>query len=455
MLAICDAEKPIAVAGVMGGFDSGITNESSNVLLEVAYFNRQAIRQASLGLNLSTEASYRFERGVDIENLIRASNRATELICEYACGTAVEFTDVYAKKEEQSIVCAPDLSREVNRLTGLDVSHDDAERIVANLGIQKLNETDYLSPSWRHDITIPEDLVEEVARIKGYDTIGEELPPAPGAGEYHEREPRKRKLRTMFADLGFDEALSYSFVDSDESKRFTTISQLNKQELESVTINDPIIEGADMMRPTLLQGLVESVKTNFNHKIHNLRLFEIGRVFEGSDDVSGLPIERETISVVLTGRETFENIAAPGREYDYFDLKAAVENAANAIGTPGLVFRTSTEIAHLQQGQSAVVEYNGLVVGSAGKLSNEIAAGYKFKQPVFVGELDLESLLRIQAEVSTYSPLPSYPSIVRDISLVVSRETAFDDIISILSPGSFNYFESVNYVDTPGVSFAG
>ncbi|MEP7038846.1 MAG: phenylalanine--tRNA ligase subunit beta, partial [Acidobacteriota bacterium] len=158
MLAICDAEKPVAVAGVMGGLDSSISNETTDVLIEVAYFKRENIRQTSRKLNLSTEASYRFERGVDIENLIRASNRATELICELTGGEAGEFADVYPIKFTPNEIESKDIQYAVKRLTGLEVEKKEISRILNTLGIPQKSETIYLSPSWRHDVAIEEDL---------------------------------------------------------------------------------------------------------------------------------------------------------------------------------------------------------------------------------------------------------------------------------------------------------
>ncbi|NNE97991.1 MAG: phenylalanine--tRNA ligase subunit beta, partial [Pyrinomonadaceae bacterium] len=195
MLLICDAEKPVAIGGVMGGAISGITDSTANVLLEVAYFDRDNIRQTSRKLNLSTEASYHFERGVDIDNLVRASNRATELICELAGGTADKFVDVYPNKFSQKRISAPDLKEEVKRLSGLDIPESENERILSKLGIDSEDSATYISPTWRHDLAVDEDLVEEIVRVYGYDKISEALPPAISSGEYQPNENRKQLLR--------------------------------------------------------------------------------------------------------------------------------------------------------------------------------------------------------------------------------------------------------------------
>jgi phenylalanyl-tRNA synthetase beta chain len=210
MLAICDAEKPVAVAGVMGGFDSSITDATTEVLLEVAYFERENIRQTSRKLKLSTEASHHFERGVDIENLVRASNRATELICELAGGEAGEFVDVYPTEFEQKEIESNDIRASVKRLTGLDVDEAKILRILKALGIE-MNRVSpvadqsaitFTSPTWRHDLAIEEDLVEEVARIVGYDRIGDELPASGAAGEYQPNEKPKKELRRILTNFG-------------------------------------------------------------------------------------------------------------------------------------------------------------------------------------------------------------------------------------------------------------
>ena len=220
MMMICDAEKPVAVGGVMGGFDSSITEETTDVLLEVAYFKRDSIRQTSRKLKLSTEASHHFERGVDIENLIRASNRATELICEIAGGKADEFIDVYPMKFVQNEIESNDIQHAVKRLSGLEVEKDIILRILSALGLETQNSQLFTVPTWRHDLLIEEDLVEEVARIVGYDKIGEELPPAFGAGEYQPTEKRKKQLRKTLTDYGFNEAISYSFIDTKTDETF-------------------------------------------------------------------------------------------------------------------------------------------------------------------------------------------------------------------------------------------
>ena len=306
MLLICDAEKPVAVGGVMGGADSGITETTTTVLLEVAYFDRDNIRQTSRKLNLSTEASYHFERGVDIENLKRASDRATELICELAGAAADKFVDVYPTRYIREEIDAPNLKEEVKRLSGLEIESEESERILNKLGIEKKDEATYISPTWRHDLAIDEDLVEEIVRVYGYDKVGEEVPPAIAAGEYQPNETRKKLLRRALSTLGFNEAISYSFIDSQHDDVFDIAPNLidDSSEDKFVSIKDPIIDGATRMRPSLLPGLLDAVRVNFNHQNKDIKLFEIGKVFAKTSSEDGLPREQELLGIVLTGNET-------------------------------------------------------------------------------------------------------------------------------------------------------
>ncbi len=451
MLVICDAEKPVAVGGVMGGFDSSITDETTDVLLEVAYFKRDSIRQTSRNLKLSTEASHHFERGVDIENLVRASNRAAELICELAGGEAGEFVDVYPTKFEQKEIESKDIEFAVKRLTGLDVKFDDILRILNALGVSSKISPEsrvFTVPTWRHDLAIEEDLVEEVARIVGYDNIGEELPPAFGAGEYQPNETRKFHLRQTLSNQGFDEAISYSFIDSKFDETFALIPEFVHENLDEkyVTLQDSIIDGAVRMRPSLLSGLLDAVRTNLNFQNRNLRLYEIGKVFSASPKENELPNERELLALVLTGNETFENKAMATREFDFYDAKGALENALDATNAQNLKF-TSADIKHLRKGQSAEILLNGKTVGTIGRLSDEISQNYKFRQPVFVAEIDLQTVLAEKEQTILYHPLSVYPSVERDVSLLLKRTVSFAEIKQVIESQGFELLRKVEFVD--------
>lgn len=443
MLVIADASRAVAIAGVMGGKETGINASTVDVLIESAYFNPQSVRQTSKRLGLSTEASYRFERGVDYEGVRRAQDRCVALICELAGGTATEdAVDVYPKRITPPVVTLR--PRRVEELTGLQVSAEESLRILSSLGFEQTGgeveggRLTFGVPTWRTDVSIEEDLVEEVARVYGYDKIGEALPPSPVTGEYLASDRRRRAMRQVLTAAGFNEAINISFIDeagaTDESGGglFETLPGLLKVEGESegegafVKLSNPIVEGARLMRPTLLPGLLESLRNNFNHGTRNVRLFETGRVFAANVEGEARPNEVEAFALVVTG-QALEEGRATGRELDFYDLKGALESAADAMRVGGLEFGPDS-VRHMREGQSARVTLRGEAVGTLGRLSEEVAAPYKFRQPVYVAEVSLTALLASVEEASRYTPLPRFPSVVRDVSLLADRGAGYGDM---------------------------
>ncbi|KXJ99894.1 MAG: phenylalanyl-tRNA synthetase subunit beta, non-spirochete bacterial [Acidobacteria bacterium OLB17] len=321
MLAVCDAERPVAIGGVMGGLDSGISDATVNVLLEVAYFRPDVVRTLARKLGISSEASHRFERGVDIDNIIRASQRAANLICEVAGGSQGEFIDIFPTHTSRPEIECGDISAAVARLTGLSVTGPEADEILAALGIEREAESavpTYKAPAWRYDVSVEEDLVEEVARHKGYENIKDELPPARGAGEFQAGEHRKSAIRSYLADLGYNEAISYSFINTAWDDAFEPVPSLAARDgHEPVTLRDSVIENAVRMRQTVLPGLLDAVKLNKNHQSQDIKLFEIGRAFI-SERGGELPAEREILGLVATGGERLADKAETERTLDFF-----------------------------------------------------------------------------------------------------------------------------------------
>ncbi len=449
MIVVCDSEKPVAIGGIMGGLDSSITESTVNVLLEVAFFKRESVRATSRSLGLATEASYRFERGVDIDNLINASNRATELICQLAGGEAGDLIDIYPTKFNANEIESANISIAVKRLTGLEVQTVEAIRILNALGIAaKEDDQTYISPSWRHDLAIEEDLIEEVARHIGYENIANELPPAYGAGEYQTTEVRKKLLRQTLVDTGFNEALSYSFIDTKFDGVFETVPGLidERAEEKHITLQNSVIDGAVRMRQSILPGLIEAVRLNFNHQRRDLKLFELGKVFTAKTGDDSLPNERELFSLVVTGNETHENKAMAVRELDFYDAKGVVESALEIIGIRNVEF-AAADVKHLRKGQSASISIGDRSVGSVGRLSDEISATYKFKQPVYVAEIDLQAVLEVPVPAITYGPLAKYPAIIRDISLLANRDITFAAISEAVIEQNFELCRNVGFVD--------
>ncbi|HEX8424632.1 MAG TPA: phenylalanine--tRNA ligase subunit beta [Pyrinomonadaceae bacterium] len=454
MLVIADALRPVAVAGVMGGAETEISDTTQDVLIESAHFAPASVRRTSRALGLQTEASDRFERGVDPEGQLRAQARTVALITELAGGTATaDAIDIYTQPLAPVVV--PLRFSRVRELTGLDVPAQDSIRILGALGVETLSDTsasrsgessndggtqsgteataeraDFVSPSWRIDLRIEEDLVEEVGRHFGYDKVSDTLPASNVAGEYRAHEERRRAARRALNACGFDEALTFSFIAAEHDGQFELLPELVRRADEAtqfVTLANPIIEGASRMRATLLAGLLESVRNNFNHGTRDVRLFEMGRIFAANAETGGQPHEMEACALVATGVATEEGHAGAARELDFYDLKGALEAATDGMRVASLEF-AATGAKHLREGQAAQILLAGRPVGTLGRLADGVAAAYKFKQAVYVAEVDFGALLAASESGVRYAPLARFPSVMRDVSLVADRRVTFAEL---------------------------
>ena len=437
MLVIADAERPVAVAGVMGGEDSEISGQTTDVLIESAYFNPDSVRKSARALGMDTEASRRFERGADYGGVIRAQERCIELICEIAGGVATE----------NAIDVCKDLPPErrvnfhfdrVEALTSLRVAVPEMLRILQGLGFVSAEPVAYIEtnrsmtfivPTWRPDVEQEEDLVEEIARHAGYGMIASELPPAYSAGEYQPNELKLRALRRAFSATGYDEAIYFSFIDTALDDQIEPVPDLvDQQRVERfITLRNPVVESAVRMRPSLLPGLLNSLKHNLNHGEKDVSLFEIGRIF-ANQEPGELPREREALALVASGGVKEAGRAQAVREIDFYDVKGALAAAVDAMKLGPLEFERGA-VKHLREGQTAAIKLNGEIIGSLGRLSESVASAYKFRQAVYVGELDLTSLLASEERSVLYRPLARYPAVVRDVTLLVNRDITFADLI--------------------------
>src|SRR5262245_16005216 len=427
MLVIADAERPVALAGVKGGEDSGITETTTDVLLEAAYFAPAQVRATSKALGLSTEASYRFERGTDPEIVATASDRAAALIAEIAGGEVLSgLVDAYPRKPARDWIRFR--RARYTALTGLQLELGEAERILRSLGFNVLADVENerlraQAPSWRVDVSIEEDLIEEVARIAGYDNLKNTLPGSAGAGAYLPAEDGRRAARQTLAALGYNEAVSFSFVNGETDEMLSEVGEGSR-----LALLNPIDETQAHMRVTLLGGLLSALERNFNHGARNVRLFEIGKCF--MDDQGERPLEMERLGVVATGARNEDDWASPngGGSVDFYDLKGAVESVAEAIGLPALEFEPDVDCDFLQPGRKAEVWLGDEVIGVAGQLHPRIAARYKFKQPVFVADLNLGIMLLADRAKVRYHPLPKFPTVVRDLALLIDTSVQFAEV---------------------------
>ncbi|MEP6920734.1 MAG: phenylalanine--tRNA ligase subunit beta [bacterium] len=435
MLVIADAEKPVALAGIMGGEFSEISNQTTDVLIESAYFDPDSIRQTARQLGMDTEASRRFERGADRENVLHAQARCVALICEVAGGRATEDSiDVYPSPVPPlSITLGPG---RVERLTSLLVPEQEMRRILTGLGFVETEAAagtmSFVVPTWRADVEREEDLIEEIARHFGYDKIRSELPPTSLSGEYNEKEMKLRVLRRALQALGFNEAINFSFVDTAHDDEIELVPESAGATEGFVALKNPILEGAVRMRPTLLPGLLEALRHNLNHGVRDVKLFESGRIFASSAP-GELPGEREAVAFVATGGALEADRGQAAREIDFYDLKGAVEAAVTEMNFAPLRF-TKGQAKHLRAGQAAeLLLQDGTAIGSLGRLADAVADSYKFRQPVYIGEFDLTKLLASPERAVQYKPLPRYPAVVRDLTLLLDRGVGLEELLTTVA----------------------
>jgi phenylalanyl-tRNA synthetase beta chain len=417
MLVIADAERAVALAGIKGGEDSGISDATKDVLLEAAYFSPAQVRATSKALGLNTEASYRFERGTDPEVVPFASDRASALIAEIAGGEVLgDLIDVYPKRSAARSPVAFRRAR-YQAVTGLEVTLGEAERILRELGFEveadiEKDSLHAIAPSWRTDVKIEEDLIEEVARIVGYDRLETTLPGSAGAGAYLIDEDRRRKTRGTLTGLGFNEAISFSFVNEEADQDVSEYTPDLRLALEN-----PIDETQSHMRTVLLGGLLKALEHNFNRGNRNVRLFEIGKCFV---DLAGeRPDEIERLGLVATGARNEADWQAARATIDFYDVKGAVESVCENLGLPELDFAPVGDLPYLHPGRAALISVGGYEVGRIGQLHPRVGLKYKFKQPVFVAELVFRELLRVEREAPRYQPLPKFPAVIRDLALLI------------------------------------
>ncbi len=423
MCIIADSDRAVAIGGVMGGEETEISEQTTEVLIESAYFNPASIRATAKALGMATEASYRYERGMDYDSQVRVADRVAQLVSEIAGGEIVKgVIDVYPQPIERE----PVRLREprIERLTGLSISLETAEEILTSLkfAVEPLADKRELlavAPSFRIDISREEDLVEEVARHFGYEKIATTLPDSVEAGRYLESEERRRRARNTLIDAGFNEAISFSFVNGESDRWFRVDGETTPK------LSNPIDVSEDEMRASLMTGLLQALQRNFFHGRRDVKLFELGRVFKSAS--SGVrPDEREVLGVVMSGALVAE-AWRDQRQIDFYDLKGVIESVMGSLHISGFTIERAS-VEYLHPGQAAELNKDGMVVARFGRLHPQVAALYKFRQPVYVGEIEFGKLIEFAADDVRYKPLPKFPSISRDLSALLPDTVSWGEI---------------------------
>ena len=448
-LLICDGQRPVALAGVMGGLNSEIFSESKNVLIESAFFDPITIRRSSKRLGLSTEASYRFERGVDIDGAVPALRRAMRLISELAGGEVIQgIIDNYpTPRSPREIDLRVD---KTNRFLGTTLSRDTVAGYLQALEMEVQpsgeNVLRVKPPSFRVDITRDWDLMEEVARLEGYDHIPITIPPIRPSDEKESPEMTTGdRVREIMAGLGFSEVISFSFIAPDSAD---FLGAERESPLRSfVTLLNPLTVDQSVMRTSLIPGLVAAVKTNLSYGEKDLKLFEWGRVFvrKGTDE---LPQERLVLSGLAMGLANPKEWYREERAVDFYDMKGAAEALLKALGLRDLVFeRGETPPWYLKEAAS-VIRLPDQRLGTVGQLSPEVLKRFDVDAPsLYAFEIDGTVLLERATLDRTFDPLAKFPAVYRDLSIVAKRNLESARIQEIILREGRGLVESVTLFD--------
>ncbi len=414
-LVIADATQPVAMAGIMGGEPTSVTDATRNVFLESAHFRPAKIMGKARSYGLQTDSSARFERGVDPDMPVKAMERATQLIvsvCGGEVGTLVDTVADASILQRKAILLRPE---RIRRVLGITMAAATVEGVLVRLNCTFTSSDagwQVQAPLARFDLNIEEDLIEELARVRGYDSIPAELRPrAPRITQPSETAVRREHLRQLLVARGYQEAVTFSFVDP-------KMEHLLAPGADNIALANPISADLGVMRSTLWSGLLRAVTYNVNRQQSRVRLFEIGPAF--SQGEAGKPQQKTMLSGVLTGNLYPEQWGQVNRNVDFYDLKGDVETLLEQVTGTSFYFAPVAHAA-LHPGQSAEIMTETAVVGWMGMLHPRIEEQLGLEQPVYVFELDMSLLM--QRALPKYQAISKFPAIRRDLALLVREDT--------------------------------
>lgn len=438
-LLICDGAVPVALAGVMGGQDSEIRADTTSVLIEVAYFDPRSIRRTSRRLGIHTDSSHRFERGVDPNGVAYAMRRAAALIGAHADGAAAPCArDIYPKHiPERQIALAP---RHVSSLLGMPVRDADARTALEGIGCAiSPGEKDgwrVNAPTWRPDLARPEDLIEEVARVRGYELVPSEIPRVVPSGRgMSPRMRAARRLREAAADLGLLEAVNFAFVSRAALAKARAPS-------DAVALANPISEERTVMRTSLLPGLLEDIARTRSHDARGVALFELARTYHPRASEK-LPHEKLELAIALAGPRV-DHVGAGGM-YDFYDAKGAVESLLQgALGIS--IEAVAAETPYLHPRRCAVLRVGDREIGVLGEVHPDVSEAFDLDVRVAYAALDVDALL-VERTLPKASPLPRFPAVARDVALVVGEAIEARAVERVLRAAGAPLAEAVELFD--------
>lgn len=422
-LVIADAERAVALAGVMGGADTEITSATRQVMLESAWFEPVGVRRTAKRHGLHTEASHRFERGMDIEMARQAVDRTAALVAELAGGQILEgVIDIYPQRRVRPTIVLR--SSEIRRILGAEIETRAVARYLSALGFSVEPGPGaswrVIPPSFRLDVEREIDLVEEVARLEGYDTLPMRVRAAPPSPERDLRREKELAISSTLTALGYREIIVPSMVDPGENARFTVD--------EPVPLLNPLSQDASALRSTAVPGMLRALRWNLDRGQTDLRFFEMGKIYTTSERSSeGLPAEHRLLTLGATGSRRSPGVHDAPRALDFFDLKGDLETllATFDAGTPAL---TPGDMSYHEPGLGASFAGREGVLARFGQLHHEVAREYKVRQPVYLAEVNLDRLLSLDLRLRGFRPIPRFPAVERDLSLLVPATVSYRQV---------------------------
>ncbi|MCR8969215.1 phenylalanine--tRNA ligase subunit beta [Facklamia sp. 7083-14-GEN3] len=442
-IVITSNDQPIALAGVMGGLDSHVTEKTQDILLETAVFNPQAVRLTSRRLGLRSESSARFEKGINPATLSEAGDQAAIMIAQLTQGQIEKgVLEVKANDAQDQVV---ELSMQmIEDKLGIQVNQSQLQTIFDRLGFEVAFSNDQMSvtiPPRRWDITIPADILEEVARIYGYDQIPVTLPAVPNRpAQLDSRQKLKRATRSLAEGLGLNETVSYVLISPE-------FAELNANKDRYVSLLLPMSEERSLLRQSMLPSFLEIAR--YNKARHNkpLAFYEMGKIFLAKD-INQQPQEKEMLSFFVSGEKSSSNWESASQNYDFYDLKGIVEQIMDQLRLGiYLSFERLENLDFMHPGQTANILLDGQKIGFIGQLHPQLSQEFDLAKETFFAELDFDALVAFNREILLQTPLAKYPSTSRDIALLVDQSTSHQSLVDLIYENAGDNLKNVELFD--------
>lgn len=424
VLVIADAEKPVAIAGIMGGKATGVTAGTKNILLESAYFDPGLIRRTSRKLGLSSDSCYRFERGVHWHGVDYGASRAADLIVDIAGGSVDAKTDIIANKPQHKASVIKLSSAKIESVLGSFIPPERVETILKRLGCavyRKEDEYKITPPTQRTDLTIAEDIIEEVARVIGYDQLSSSLPliKAANVAIDHGRVDIKKVLNETLRGFGYSEIIPFSMTNQ------TALEHCFQAEMPRITIRNPLSLDQEALRPSMLPSFMNIFQTNVHRGQPDLRLFEIGKIYPPGQQ------EKSMLGVLLSGQRRNDWRDGQSSCVDFYDLKGVVDQVLNVLCIDHVVYEHA-DYPGLSSGQTAAIKKEDAILGYMGTVPTDVLSNWGVKKGVvYFAELDINAIDQYRGLSRKLSVISEYPSMTRDIALSIKTEYNYDQVKAV------------------------